>query len=371
MKLTLIVLLSISLLPVFISVICIPFWTRKTESFGVTIPEEVYDHPNIKNLRKNYVLVSGSFAFIITLIFVYTSYIGDELTAGILFPLLIVMYIVGSMFIYIPFHQKMRDWKDNHPKWHADPNVITINTRFRQQGITYSNKWFILPFIFTLITIVMTLIAYPHIPNKIPIQYNLTGEVTKWVDKSYRSALLFPILQFYLVLIFLFVNTVIRKSKQQIDANNPDESLQRNIIFRRKWSRFIIVTGTGFIFLLSLSQLNLFLSISEQLLMGLIIAFTIFLLGWAIILSFTVGQGGSRLKGKNIKTGQTSKNVMNRDDDKYWKLGIFYFNKNDPAIFLEKRFGVGWTNNWAHPVSWLIIIGILLLAFGIPFFLMK
>ncbi len=231
----------------------------------------------------------------------------------------------------------MRDWKDNHPKWHADPNVITINTRFRQQGITYSNKWFILPFIFTLITIVMTLIAYPHIPNKIPIQYNLTGEVTKWVDKSYRSALLFPILQFYLVLIFLFVNTVIRKSKQQIDANNPDESLQRNIIFRRKWSRFIIVTGTGFIFLLSLSQLNLFLSISEQLLMGLIIAFTIFLLGWAIILSFTVGQGGSRLKGKNIKTGQTSKNVMNRDDDKYWKLGIFYFNKNDPAIFLEKK----------------------------------
>lgn len=71
--------------------------------------------------------------------------------------------------------------------------------------------------------------------------------------------------------------------------------------------------------------------------MGLIIAFTIFLLGWAIILSFTVGQGGSRLKGKNIKTGQTSKNVMNRDDDKYWKLGIFYFNKNDPAIFLEKK----------------------------------
>lgn len=26
-----------------------------------------------------------------------------------------------------------------------------------------------------------------------------------------------------------------------------------------------------------------------------------------------------------------------RDDDRYWKLGIFYFNKSDPSLFVEKK----------------------------------
>lgn len=34
-------------------------------------------------------------------------------------------------------------------------------------------------------------------------------------------------------------------------------------------------------------------------------------------------------------------NIIDRDDDQYWKLGMFYFNKNDSTLFLEKRFGVG------------------------------
>ncbi|HEX3028021.1 MAG TPA: hypothetical protein VHT34_01655, partial [Clostridia bacterium] len=39
-----------------------PFLTRKTESFGVTIPEEVHSYPEIKELRKSYrnkMLVTG------------------------------------------------------------------------------------------------------------------------------------------------------------------------------------------------------------------------------------------------------------------------------------------------------------------------
>ncbi|HLQ71389.1 MAG TPA: DUF5808 domain-containing protein [Bacillota bacterium] len=38
-------------------------------------------------------------------------------------------------------------------------------------------------------------------------------------------------------------------------------------------------------------------------------------------------------------------------------------------MFLEKRFGIGWTCNFAHPVSWFFIIGILVIAAGIPILL--
>ena len=46
-----------------------------------------------------------------------------------------------------------------------------------------------------------------------------------------------------------------------------------------------------------------------------------------------------------------------------WKLGVFYFNRNDPALFVEKRFGIGWTLNLAHPASWVITIATLLTPF--------
>jgi uncharacterized membrane protein len=61
-----------------------------------------------------------------------------------------------------------------------------------------------------------------------------------------------------------------------------------------------------------------------------------------------------------------SRDVIDRDDDQHWKLGQFYYNKNDPALFLEKRFGIGWTVNLARPLAWITFLVIILLAVGIP-----
>jgi hypothetical protein len=38
-----------------------------------------------------------------------------------------------------------------------------------------------------------------------------------------------------------------------------------------------------------------------------------------------------------------------------WKAGIFYVNPDDPALFVQKRLGIGYTLNFAHPLSWLIL----------------
>ncbi len=57
----------------------------------------------------------------------------------------------------------------------------------------------------------------------------------------------------------------------------------------------------------------------------------------------------------------------NRDDDSYWKGGMIDFNKQDPSLPVAKRFGVGWTFNFANPFSWAIvgtasIFGIIIVA---------
>ncbi|TVY11763.1 DUF5808 domain-containing protein [Paenibacillus cremeus] len=39
-----------------------------------------------------------------------------------------------------------------------------------------------------------------------------------------------------------------------------------------------------------------------------------------------------------------------------WKWGIFYYNPDNKSIFVPKRLGLGWTVNFAHPASWLVIL---------------
>ena len=33
---------------------------------------------------------------------------------------------------------------------------------------------------------------------------------------------------------------------------------------------------------------------------------------------------------------------------------FFYYNKEDANIFVPKAFGIGFTLNWANPVSWVL-----------------
>jgi len=59
-----------------------------------------------------------------------------------------------------------------------------------------------------------------------------------------------------------------------------------------------------------------------------------------------------------IKRGRTRIETEPND----WKWGVVYFNPNDPRIFVPKRIEwLGWTLNFAQPVSVIIIGGIFFL----------
>lgn len=50
------------------------------------------------------------------------------------------------------------------------------------------------------------------------------------------------------------------------------------------------------------------------------------------------------------------------EDSQNWKFGVFYFNKNDERIFVPKRIGgLGWTINFANPLSVLVGVTILII----------
>lgn len=344
------------LIPVFLSTIFIPYWTRKTESFGVTVPKSVYNNPEIKHLRTKYALYTTVIAIIITALLFFLSADATESVAAIQMTVAISLYLALSFIIYLSFHFTMKRMKAASDWEKEKSQQLFVSTSFHKEKLTYSNLWFLIPFVLTFITIIFTFKNYHLLPEQLPMQYNFSGEVTTWAEKSHRSALMLPVMMLYMTLLFLFINTIIARSKQQIDSENPEESLKQNTVFRRRWSLFIIIGGTALNFLLSFAQLTFFYDFTPMFIMIITLGFTLLLIGGAIYLSFTTGQGGSRINSGTVITNGKS---VNRDDDRHWKLGIFYFNWEDPALFLEKRFGVGWTINYARPLAWILFLAII------------
>jgi uncharacterized membrane protein len=66
------------------------------------------------------------------------------------------------------------------------------------------------------------------------------------------------------------------------------------------------------------------------------------------------GQGGFRLGLASTGAGPALA-TADRDDDRFWKAGLFYVNRDDPALMVAKRFGAGWTVNFGNVLSWLLV----------------
>jgi uncharacterized membrane protein len=49
-----------------------------------------------------------------------------------------------------------------------------------------------------------------------------------------------------------------------------------------------------------------------------------------------------------------------------WKAGMIYYNPNDPALFVEKRAGLGYTFNFGNRWSWMLALGLVLVISTAP-----
>jgi uncharacterized membrane protein len=139
-------------------------------------------------------------------------------------------------------------------------------------------------------------------------------------------------------------------------ASGPERV--RELKFRRTVS--IIVLGSEFYLTLQATWV-MFMPRHQPLMAAATLPLAlVFVLIVAVVL-VRLGQGGSRLIGGGKRLPVSGQPVGDRTPDHYWKLGVFYFNPDDSAVFVEKRFGIGYSLNFARPITW-IILTLLLMA---------
>lgn len=348
------------------SLIAIPYLSRRTVSFGVSVSEEMYFSEPVRRMRRAYAWITGVLHSILILGMAVFLFAASEQTLSYVLPAYSIILIISIMLIQGYFYTTMKRYKASQPETTHAPERLIIDTSFRQQRLVYSDKWFLLHLAVTAASCILALMYYDQAPNTIAMKYNLNGEVLRTVAKSYTSIFFPNIMQVFMLILFYTLNRVIHNSKQQLDPGKAEASVRQNVMFRRKWSMFTLGASFVLMLLFSLMQLSMFHQISPEVLMPAVLIIPAFILVSALILSVQTGQGGSRI-GRT--SDSRSKEAVH--DDANWKFGSMYFNAKDPSLFVEKRMGIGWTLNMARPLAWLIflapfVIIILIISFLAP-----
>ncbi|MGM0839956.1 MAG: DUF1648 domain-containing protein [Bacillota bacterium] len=342
--------------------IIIPFIVKRTVVFGVTIPVDEIRNEQLLRYKKLYAFLTFFISIAaLALYFIWSKDISPSenhlILAGLLLPF-VILFI--SMSLYFYFHMKVSTLK-REKQWFKDRKQVKVselNLRTKDEMLPWIV--YVIPMVITAGLMVFTLVNYNSLPDQIPTHWGPDGKPDAFTTKSYLSALTLPIVLLVMNAMFLGINELTRNSGIKLSAGNIKASRVRQLRLRKytSWLLFFISILISMLFTFLQFTTLYENSVSDLLIITMPLAFSALVLIGTVLMAIKVGKKDSDLDLEIIDEGTGE--VINADDDQYWKGGLFYFNPEDPSIFVEKRFGVGWTLNFARPLGYLILVGPLL-----------
>lgn len=210
-------------------------------------------------------------------------------------------------------------------------------------------------------------LRWDNIPARIPIHWGVGGRPDGWADKSPAAVFGGAATGVFSCLFLAGLWFAVVRGVRRIHSSG--QQALREVRFIRIISLFLLGVEYWLALLMGLLSLAVLRANLEQPLPAFwpILLGQTLLIAAVFIIAIRAGQGGWRWGlaegGGTPEAGALP--VGDRTPDECWKLGVFYFNRNDPAFFVEKRFGMGWTLNFANPRSWLVIGAILFFILAI------
>lgn len=328
-----------------------PYLMPKRECFAVTVPDAASNDPDVKRFKRSYstIVAVGTLAL--------TALCGACLFANpehAFLPALVVSEVVlcfGSYGLMLRFRRKTialkqaRGWKAQSAR-----RVGFVAEEPAPRPI--SQKWDLLFLVPIAITGLVCIVGYPLMPERIATNVDLSGQVSNWVQKTPLTAA-FPFLTVvFLDACFAFSHWSILRSKKGVDASRPAASAWAYGAFARAQSMMLVGLGTMLSFLGPIIALSFMGVITMMQALLPILVMLVVVLVVVIAVTMVYGQNGARLLRR-----MEEPDSMPVDDDRYWKLGVFYWNRNDASLFVPERFGIGWTMNLGRAAAWVIIVG--------------
>ncbi|MEW8994661.1 DUF5808 domain-containing protein [Clostridium sp.] len=334
--------------------------------FGVRFPKEYQGEKELKDIEKSYrkvisIIFLVMFIGMNILFFNLNNYSEDIL--GDIMGITTVGSLVISFLVYIPYYKKTKTLKKDKNWTYAKRNVVVVETTLRkpkrdEKIKPIDSKWFLMLFLFPLISTGLTMYKYDALPKIMEIPYTSFGEFNKDTLRGFLIIYQFPISQIFLAALLYGINKVIISSKVDLNSGSIEKAITRKKKFKKMGSIIIMIMALETLILFSLIQLSILFNFDSMIINYIFMIIQMITIIILIIVFIKIGQGG-----RNITT-KDEKDELYKDDDDKWILGSIYYNKNDPAWMVEKRLGVGWTVNFAHPKSWIAVGGLVVFIIG-------
>lgn len=367
----------IVLLIVYLSGLFIQEMSNKSIFFGVRVPVGYEKMEELKKFKKQYkrnfsitfLGITAVLALIMQVVY-YEVYIFLSIGAALI-------GVVALNINYYIIHKKVKQVKKNEGWKFENNKVVVVDTNYRKKDsnnkrVVVSAWWFLLPVAIIIINLIMILANYQGLPEKIPTHFNAAGQPDSWTDKGLLPALSVVIIQSALTLLMYGVHKFVEKAKQSLNGGEVS-NIKKNSRRRRYLISMFLFVITVFLninfFITSLYMLEI---IKHNAVVFNITITAILLLPLILVIAEVVN--ARKEEGEPLsETTEDGKLIINRDDDDYYWMGTWYYNKNDPALFVEKRVGFGMDFNYARPVAKIVmaivalfIVGIFVLIATIP-----
>ena len=354
-----------------------PYISRRNYPFGISLPVTEETEATINEQKKSYFMINVGLSLLLSLGVTLISFMKPNLTEETAVMLSVVsmfIILIVSLISYVSKHSQLKKYKETLDLKEMQQQKVMIDLSFRDEKLIFPTSYLVaLNLAFVLITVFITVINYQKIPETIVTQWDMNMNPSSVTTKSWGAVLAIPAMQVFITIVMAISNRSFLLAKQQIDGNNPAVSSAKNKRFRRQSSllNFVISILTQLLFL-AIQLVMIFDSISPKIVMFISIAFVVIIIGLVLWYSLYYGQSGERLKQVAVSSEdkKLTGKVVYEDNDQYWKLGMFYFNPDDPSFWVEKRMGVGVTFNLANWKGWVFIIGVLVLPLLVVFLMM-
>ncbi|MEQ6357052.1 DUF1648 domain-containing protein [Lysinibacillus sp. M3] len=329
-----------------------PFLSRKTTVFGVSIPEPYVQHQQLQLFKKHYSMLVGSIAaaFLLGQISLLFTSIQEEKFVLLSFILLFVILLISAA-LYMFYHIKIIKLK-KHENWEAHVKTVYVtDLSIRDRDEVLSPKFFILPIIVNLALITFTYMNYNSIPDVFATHWNAAGEVDGWTEKTWISVIVMPLILLGIQISVFIMSFGMKSAKIQLSAQAKEASANRELAQRKYGSWYLAAMNHNMTILLVVLHYTTVILKNQTVpyFFPLFIVFMIVTLGGLILFTW-------KLSKSNERFGDLHTNETAAADDRYWKWGIVYINKNDPSLLVQKKYGVGWTVNMANKWSYIILL---------------
>lgn len=342
-----IIIILISLIQAFVT-----SYSKRGYVLGVRLAGDLEKDKEVRKIVKNYKTLTILIGFALALLILTLSYlIENEL-------LLNFANIISIFLTYIPLILANKKLKILAKDQKVDKRKI-ISLDYSKTKI-FNKKEFLGIYLGLLLIVIIFAIRihldYENYPERLIMHINSKGEIDRVADKSYLSIQAPTMVSFFMLVVMFLTNISQLLSKMRISPDMPEESLDRLLETRRIWTYYFATSAILFIVLFQVG-IPSFVKTGDDSLVKILSLIAIgFSIGGSILIGRFRSVDGSALN----KTGRYG---YEEEDDRWIMGGLIYYNPDDPAIFVEKRVGVGTTMNFANNWVKLIFLAVLLFPF--------